>query len=222
MGPFPLGGLSGMKVTVAVLDRSLDKGNYAAFMQWDIFWKAWSAVTNILQAGTSGLDDTVGAYAKGRMWILKYPHTCSASLVSRWVSTRVRGNKVTRQTNHHHCTVCCVDACLLEAEWRCIEIPILRRKTMEMGAWIKGGLCTSLGGEEVILIKYAGMANSIVNLDNPTKEHHFNFVILGRNKGNELSGGRSSESVASEPWKAPTFNMEDGCKGWWNRNGLQE
>jgi hypothetical protein len=39
MGPFPLEDTSGMKATVAVLDRSLHKGNYAEFVQWDTFRK---------------------------------------------------------------------------------------------------------------------------------------------------------------------------------------
>jgi hypothetical protein len=71
MGPFPLEDTSGMKVAVAVLDRSLDKGKYAAQVQWDTFRKARSVVTNISQAGVAGLGDAVGAYEKKRMWISK-------------------------------------------------------------------------------------------------------------------------------------------------------
>ncbi len=73
MGPFPLADTSGMKAAVAVLDRSLDKGIYAECVQWDTFRKARSVVTNISQVGVSGLDDAVGAYEKGRMWISNIP-----------------------------------------------------------------------------------------------------------------------------------------------------
>jgi hypothetical protein len=71
MGPFPLEDSSGMKVAVAVLDRSLDKGIHAEFVQWDTFRKTRLVVINISQAGVSGLGDAVGAYERKRMWISK-------------------------------------------------------------------------------------------------------------------------------------------------------
>ena len=43
-----------------------------------------------------------------------------------------------------------IDA-LLEAEWQQTEEPISRKKTAEMGAWIVGGFCTGLRGEEMLL-----------------------------------------------------------------------
>ena len=71
MGPFPLEDTSGMKAALAVLDRSLNAGIHAEFVQWDTFRKARSVITNISQAGVGGLGDAVGAYEKGRMWISK-------------------------------------------------------------------------------------------------------------------------------------------------------
>jgi hypothetical protein len=73
MGPFPLEDSSGMKVADAVLNRSLNKGIYAEFVQWDTFRKARSVVTNILQAGATELENAVGAYERSRMWISKVP-----------------------------------------------------------------------------------------------------------------------------------------------------
>jgi hypothetical protein len=73
MGPFPLEDSSGMKVAVVGLDRSLDKGIYVEFVQWDTFRKARSVVTNISQAGVTGLEHDVGAYERIRMWISKVP-----------------------------------------------------------------------------------------------------------------------------------------------------
>jgi hypothetical protein len=52
MSPFPLEDSSEMKVAVSVLDRSLDKGIYAEFVQWDTFRKARWVVTNISQASS--------------------------------------------------------------------------------------------------------------------------------------------------------------------------
>jgi hypothetical protein len=56
MGPFPLSDDFGMKAAMLVLDRSLDPGKYADYVQWETFRKARSAVINISQAGVSGLQ----------------------------------------------------------------------------------------------------------------------------------------------------------------------
>jgi hypothetical protein len=61
MGPFPLKDSLGIRIAVAVLDQSLNPGTYDDFVQWDNFWRARSAVTNISQAGPFGLGALVGA-----------------------------------------------------------------------------------------------------------------------------------------------------------------
>ena len=55
LGPWPLEDKQGMKVAIAVLDISLDKGAYEAIVQWDTFRRQMSAVTNISQAAACGL-----------------------------------------------------------------------------------------------------------------------------------------------------------------------
>jgi hypothetical protein len=76
MGPFPLSGDFGMKAAMLVLDRSLDPGKYADYVQWETFRKERSAVTNISQAGVSGLQDVIEAYERNRCWVSKVPtHT---------------------------------------------------------------------------------------------------------------------------------------------------
>ena len=40
MGPFPLEDIHGMAIACAVLDRSLDKGLYEEFVQFDTFRKS--------------------------------------------------------------------------------------------------------------------------------------------------------------------------------------
>jgi hypothetical protein len=70
MGPFPLEDSLGMRIAVAVLDRSLDLGTYDNFVvQWETFRRTRSAVTNIAQAGAFGLGASVGAYERRKMWI---------------------------------------------------------------------------------------------------------------------------------------------------------
>jgi 3-hydroxyacyl-CoA dehydrogenase len=71
MGPFPLEDVFGMKMAVAVLDRSLDPGVYEKNVQWDTFRRLRSGGTNISQAGVFGLSDCVGAYESNKLWISK-------------------------------------------------------------------------------------------------------------------------------------------------------
>jgi hypothetical protein len=63
MGPFPLNDECGMKAAIAMLDRSLDPGRYADQVQYGTFRKVRSTITNIIQAGVGGLEDSMGAYA---------------------------------------------------------------------------------------------------------------------------------------------------------------
>jgi hypothetical protein len=188
MGPFPLEDTSGMKAALAVLDRSLDKGKHAEFVQWDTFRKARSVVTNISQAGVSGLDDSVGAYERGRMWISK------VSTHSFWFSRFMNGvhkrvGEIKRQDEPIMIDVLHSIESILETEWRRTEDPVSRKRTTEMGAWIIGGFCTGMRSEEMLLIEYTGTAKSVEKLEDP-QEPHFPFVVSGRTKGNQLSGAK--------------------------------
>jgi hypothetical protein len=92
MGPFPLEDTFGMKAALDVLERSLDPGKHAEFVQWDTFRKARSSITNGSQAGVSGFEDTIGAYEKKRMWISKVPtHTFWFTQFSLGIHCRVGG-----------------------------------------------------------------------------------------------------------------------------------
>ena len=62
MGPFPVRDDTGMQAAIAVLDRSMDPGKYAEFVQWGTFRKTRSAITNVSQAGVGGMGDSIGAY----------------------------------------------------------------------------------------------------------------------------------------------------------------
>jgi hypothetical protein len=73
MGPFPLEDTCGMRVAAGILNRSLDKGKFAEHVQFETFRKARLAVTNVSQAGVSGLTSSVGAYERNKMWISNVP-----------------------------------------------------------------------------------------------------------------------------------------------------
>jgi hypothetical protein len=70
MGPWLLEDKQGMAAAIDLLDRSLDKGTYEDTVQWDTFRHTMSAVSNISQASVGGLEDSVGAYERNRMFIL--------------------------------------------------------------------------------------------------------------------------------------------------------
>jgi hypothetical protein len=66
----------GMLPAIAVLDWSLAKeGIHSEYVQWGTFRKAKSGLTNITQAGVSGLGDAVGAYEQNLCGSLVWLHT---------------------------------------------------------------------------------------------------------------------------------------------------
>ena len=68
MGPFPLSDECGMIGAIAMLDRSLDPERYADHVQYGVFRKVRSTITNIIQAGVGGLDDSIRAYQRNKIW----------------------------------------------------------------------------------------------------------------------------------------------------------
>ena len=71
MGPFPLSNECGMIGTIAMLDRSLDPDRYADHVQFGVFRKVRSTITNIIRAEVGGLEDSVGAYQCNKIWVTK-------------------------------------------------------------------------------------------------------------------------------------------------------
>jgi hypothetical protein len=188
LGPWPLEDKLGMKVALAVLDRSLDKGVYEATVQWDTFRRQMSAVTNISQAAVGGLGNSVGAYERNKMFISE------AVTHKFWFSRFMTGvHKQVGQVRKPDrvLTIDIIHAVdrLLESEWENATSADERKRIVEMGTWYLGGFCTGLRGEEMLLIELAGTANSLVHLADP-KNAHFGFVISGRTKGDQKSGAK--------------------------------
>jgi hypothetical protein len=188
MGPWPLEDSLGMKAAIAVLDRSLDKGVYEANVQWDTFRKQMSAVTNISQAAVGGLANSVGAYERRRMWI--------SSVVSHqfWFSRFMTGihkrvGQVRKADKEMSIEVLHAVDQILEDQWASASSLSQKKRIAEMGVWFVGGFCTGLRGEEMVRIELAGTANNVRHL-NDAVNAHFKFMILGRTKGNHLSGAK--------------------------------
>jgi hypothetical protein len=147
MGPYPLSDTFGMKSAMVVLERSLDPGKHATYVPWDTFRKYRSAITNGAQAGVSGLEDTIGAYEKKRVWISKVPtHTfwfCwfATGIHRRVGSVKKQDEAVTIDQLH-------VMEKILETRWRNAKKEVEMRDIAHLGSWIFGGFCTGLRGEE--------------------------------------------------------------------------
>jgi hypothetical protein len=133
MGPWKLADDLDMKAAMAGLDRSLDKGVYEDTVQWDTFRRAMSVVTNISQAAVGGLEDSVGAYERNRMFISgvvthKFWFSRFMSGVHKSVGQIRKPDRVLTINVIH-----LVDR-ILESEWEHVTRGDERKRTAEMGA----------------------------------------------------------------------------------------
>jgi hypothetical protein len=188
MGPFPLQDDFGMLPAIALLDRSLDKGVHSENVQWGTFRKAMSVVTNVTQAGVGGLGDSVGAYERNRTWISSVAtHQFWYSRFMNGVHKRVGEVRkpdeiITIEVLH------AVDK-ILEKEWAKAKTQEAKRKICEIGAWMMGGFCTGLRGEEMLLVDLLGTATSVRKLmRDEAADPHFKFIVIGRTKGVQQDG----------------------------------
>jgi hypothetical protein len=190
MGPFPLQDDFGMLPAIALLDRSLDKGVYADHVQWGTFRKAMSVVTNITQAGVGGLGNSVGAYERNRTWISTVAtHQFWYSRFYHGVHKRV--GEVRKPDEIITIDVLHAIDKILEKVWKNATTQAQKRRACEMGAWLMGGYCTGLRGEEMLLIDMLGTATSVQRLmKDEASDPHFKFVIIGRTKGVQQDGKR--------------------------------
>jgi hypothetical protein len=122
-----------------------------------------STVTNISQAAVGGLEDSVGAYKRNRMFI--------SGVVTHkfWFSRFMSGVHKRFGQVHKPDRVLTIDIIhavdkILEVEWDNLRRTVERKRISEMGAWFIGGFCTGLQGEEMLLIELAGTANSLSHL----------------------------------------------------------
>jgi hypothetical protein len=205
MGPFPLEDTCGMRVAAGILNRSLDKGKYAEHVQFETFQKARSAVTNVSQAGVSGLTSLVGAYEQNKMWISNVPtHSFWYSRFMHGIHRRV--GEIRKRDEPITVEVLKAGDEVLERDWRRANGLQQKRRIAEMGAWFICGFSTGLRGEEMVLIEFAGTANSLRFLGD--SEPWFKLVVSGRTKSNQLSGAKfalpcvtTTQGSALEPGK---------------------
>jgi hypothetical protein len=206
MGPFPFEDKFGMAVALATLDRSLDPGIYEEHVQWDTFRKVRSAVTNISQAGVSGLLDVVGAYERERVWISGVP-THSFWYSRFMVGLHKRVGEIRKPDRALTIDEIHVIERILETEWKNASNVQAQKKVAEMGVWFIVEFCVGIRGEEMLLIEFAGTKKSLKFLRALTNPH-FKLVVTGRTKGNQVSGSKfaipcvtRTEGTGLEPGK---------------------
>ena len=191
MGPFPLEDIHGMAIACAVLDRSLDKGLYEEFVQFDTFRKSKSALTNIAQSGVGGLKESVGAYERNKLWISDSP-THSFWFNRFLLGTHRRVGDYRKQDEPITIEILHAVDKILEREWDYVKGSLDKhleraKRISEMGVRFNGGFCMSARGEEMILIEFAGTAESLKFLLDK-EEPFYCLVVTGRTKGVQLSG----------------------------------
>ena len=180
-----------MKGALAILDRSLDPGSYATHVQWETFRKSMSALTNVSQAGVTGLEDSVGAYQRNKVWITSsVTHKFWFNRFMEGVHKRV--GEIKRQDEAITIEAVKAIQVKLELEWHRRENQSLdkKRKLAEMGVWFIVGFCCGLRGEEMMLVETAGTRNSFTHF-NGTKPY-FKIMLSGRTKGNQVTGSKVS------------------------------
>jgi len=196
IGPHPLEDKDGIGACLAVLDKSMDQGNYCSEVQWSTFRKMMSALSNIGQVGPGGLSDAIGIGGKGKSWISGgSTHKFHFSRFMTGIHKRV-GEDVRRDEpisigviQEIHRT--------LDTRWNSeMRKPrpskrVLKKIAMT-GYWFVVGFCSGFRGEENGLLEFEGTLQSLENLSSPEPgvEKHFESVIAGRTKNNSLSGAR--------------------------------
>jgi hypothetical protein len=146
-------------------------------------------VTNISQAGVAELGDSVGAYEQNRTWISRVStHQFWYSRFMHGVHKRV--GDVRKPDEIITIDVLHAIDIILEGEWKAAQTPETKQRVCELGAWMMGGFCTGLRGEEMLLIYKFGTVTSIQTrlMKDTAPDPHFKLVVIGRTKGVQQDG----------------------------------
>jgi hypothetical protein len=78
---------------------------------------------------------------------------------------------------------------ILEKVWKNAKMQAHKWRACKMGAWLMGGFCTGLRGEEMLLLDMLGTATSVQRLmKDRALDPHFKFVMISRTKGVQQGG----------------------------------
>jgi hypothetical protein len=181
IGPWPLRDVMGMRAAVAVLQRSLAPGLYAATVQFETIRKTRSTLTVLHQASVGGSGDAVGAHERKKVWISNVQtHTFWFCRFMEGVRRRT-GEIIKRDELISIDVLHSVDA-LLEQDWRLASTPKQKKRVAEMGVIFVAGFCSGVRGEELLIVDLLGTKESLKHLGD-SKDPHFKLELIGRLKG---------------------------------------
>jgi hypothetical protein len=188
MGPYPLRDDFGMQAAIAILERSMDPGKHAEFVQWETFRKTRSCITNVSQAGVGAMGDSVGAYERKKIWISSVvTHTFWFDRFMTGLHRRV--GEIKKQDWPIPIDALHAVDKILEEEWSRATTLTGQKRIAEMGVWYTSGFTSGLRGEEMLIIELAGTANSLKYLEDPVLPS-YELMVLGTTKANRLSGAK--------------------------------
>jgi hypothetical protein len=181
IGPWPLQDVMGMRAAVAILQRSLAPGVYAATVQFETIRKTRSTLTVLHQAGVGGSGDVIGAHERKRVWISNVQtHTF-------WFCRFMEGLK--RRTGEiikrdELITIDVLHALddLMEKDWNVATTIKQMKRIAEIGVILVAGFCSGIRGEELLIVDLLGTKESLQHLGD-TKHPHFKLELIGRLKG---------------------------------------
>jgi hypothetical protein len=188
MGPFPLRDEFDMQAAIAILDRSMDPGKHAEFVQWETFRKPRSSITNVSHAGVGAMGDSVGAYERKKVWISSViTHTFWFDRFMTGLHRQV--GEIKKQDWPIPIGALHEADKILEWEWSKAVTLTGQKRIAEMGVRYTSGFTSGLRGEEMLLIELADTANSLKFLEDPVLPS-YELVVLGTTKANRLSGAK--------------------------------
>jgi hypothetical protein len=149
------------------------------------------------------LGDIIGAYEKNRTWVSSVDtHKFFFHRFMTGIHKRV-GEEIRRDEPISIGVLKAVHR-MLDQRWQAeINKPFPSLEALELmaqtGNWFLGGFCTGLRGEEMPLIEFAGTLASMDHMTNQLDNlpPHFDYVIAGRTKGNQVSGAKFKVTCAA-------------------------
>jgi hypothetical protein len=174
MGPFPVADVTGMKLAVAMLVRSLDPGKTERYVQFGTVRPLWSAYANIYHASKEHLVGASVLTGGSRKLITT---TCPSN--GFWfdrfmVGYYKRVGQMLVQDLAISIEVILAVQEYLEEQWSMARTETEKRSVSEMGVIFIICFCLGLRGEEMLLIDIAGCRKHMVE----TRAHSTPHVLV--------------------------------------------
>jgi hypothetical protein len=161
MGPFPLEDVTGMKLAVVMLERSLDPGRNKNLVQYSTVCTLRSAYSNIYHASREHLGG-VSVLTGGFRKLITTDCPSNGSWFDRFmVGYYKQVGQLLVQDLAISIEVLLAVQQYLEGQWSAARTEMEKRSVSEMGVLFVICFCLGLSGEEVLLIDIAGCCKNL-------------------------------------------------------------